>query len=107
MLYTLGKYLGQCFYYCIKYHDQKRLGREDFISPYSLRSIIQRSQGRNPSMAGTWRQEMITYHPAPHCRLSPISYSTQDLQPRDGLKGAKPSPINLQSRQSTTGLPTN
>jgi len=43
-------------------------------------------------MAGTWRQELITCYPAPHGMLSPISYSTQHLQPWDGLTHSELSP---------------
>jgi hypothetical protein len=57
----------------------------------TLLFIIEGSQARNSSRAGTWRQELMQ-RPwrgaasclSPHVFLSLLSYRTQDHQPRDG-----------------------
>ena len=74
----------------IKHHNQKELGEERVYLYYIsiLYSVIEGSQDRNTSRAGTWRQELTqrsaAYWLALHGLLSLLSYRTPDHQPRDG-----------------------
>jgi hypothetical protein len=76
----------------VKHHDLKQVGEERVYLAYTsvLLFIIEGSQDRNSSRAGTWRQELMlrprrgaAYSLAPHGLLSLPSYSTQDHQARD------------------------
>jgi hypothetical protein len=86
---------------------------KSFISSYKLYSIIDRSQGRNSSTAGSWKQELIR-RPwknaaswlAPHCLLSLLSYIIHAHPPKDviTLYGMDP-PISIIKKIHNTGLP--
>jgi hypothetical protein len=81
--------LSQSSYCC----NEKAIWEEMVYLAYTstLLFIIEGSQDRNSSRAGTWRQEMMqrpwkgaAYWLAPHGLLGLLSYRTQDHQPRDG-----------------------
>lgn len=66
------------------HHDQSNLGGKGFILPYSLKSVIQGSQGGNLA-AGTdvEARRNAVYWLAPHGLFSLLSHATQGLQPRE------------------------
>ena len=75
----------------MKYHDQKKLGRNEFMAYTStLLFITKISKNTKSSRAGTWRQDLIQrpwrsadYCLALHGLLSLLSYRTQNHQPSD------------------------
>jgi len=72
---------------------KKQVGKERVYLAFTSTSlfIIEESQDRNSSRAGTWRQELmqrpwrdVAYWLAPRDLLTLLSYRTQDHQLRDG-----------------------
>lgn len=72
------------FYFCDKDLDQNILGRKDFISTYSLQSLIGGGHGRNPG-SRSWSREygQVLLLSFLHSLLSLLFYTMQDHLPRD------------------------